>query len=48
MDQNSTDVYPEVWRKDGGVNDSANQEHANWILYTMARITGKYKAPVIE
>ena len=39
----STDVYPEVWRKDGSVSDSANQEHANWILYSFARITGKYK-----
>lgn len=44
MEANSAVVYPEVWRKDGGVNDSANQEHANWILYTMARITGKYEA----
>ena len=44
MEANSAEVYPEVWRKDGGVNDSANQEHANWILYTMARITGKYEA----
>ena len=48
METRSTDVYPEVWRKDGSVSDSANQEHANWILYTMARITGKYTAPVVE
>ena len=39
----STDVYPEVWRKDGSVSDSANQEHANWILYSFALITGKYR-----
>jgi hypothetical protein len=44
MEKNSAVVYPEVWRKDGSVSDSANQEHANWILYTMARITGKYEA----
>lgn len=44
MEARSNTVYPEVWRKDGGVNDSANQEHANWILYTMARITGKYQS----
>ena len=44
MEAKSTEVYPEVWRKDGSVSDSANQEHANWILYTMARITGKYTA----
>lgn len=44
MEARSTNVYPEVWRKDGSVSDSANQEHANWILYTMARITGKYTA----
>lgn len=44
MEARSTTVYPEVWRKDGSVSDSANQEHANWILYTMARITGKYEA----
>ncbi len=48
MEARSTTVYPEVWRKDGSVSDSANQEHANWILYTMARITGKYTAPVVE
>jgi hypothetical protein len=44
MEKNSAVVYPEVWRKDGSVSDSANQEHANWILFTMARITGKYEA----
>ena len=43
MEARSTTVYPEVWRRDGGVSDSANQEHANWILFTMARITGKYQ-----
>ena len=43
MEARSTTVYPEVWRKDGGVSDSANQEHANWILYSVALITGKYQ-----
>ncbi len=32
---------PETWHKDGGTSDSANQEHANWILYTLARISGR-------
>ncbi len=43
IDKRSNDVYPEVWRSDGSVADSANQEQASWILYEMARITGIYK-----
>ncbi len=34
---------PETWGRGGGTSDSANQEHANWILYTLARVTGKYQ-----
>ncbi len=43
VDKSSRDVYPEVWRNDGSVADSANQEQASWILYEVARITGLYK-----
>lgn len=43
MDECSGDTYPEVWRLDGSLSDSANQEQASVIVYEVARITGKYK-----
>ncbi|MBQ8718002.1 MAG: hypothetical protein IJY66_01905, partial [Clostridia bacterium] len=43
VDKRSNDIYPEVWRNDGSLADSGNQEQASWILYEVARITGKYK-----
>lgn len=41
MDTYSRDVYPEVWDRSGNISDSANQEQASWLLYEMARITGR-------
>ena len=32
IEDNSTKYYPEVWAYGGGVNDSANQEQASWLL----------------
>jgi hypothetical protein len=43
IDKRSNDVYPEVWRNNGTLADSANQEQASWILYQIARVTGTYK-----
>ena len=43
VDKRSNDIYPEVWRNDGSLADSGNQEQASWILYEVARITGKYQ-----
>ena len=39
----SNNVYPEVWKRTGTICDSANQEQASWILYEIARITGRWK-----
>ena len=41
IDGRSRDTYPEVWVNTGKLNDSANQEQASWMLYEIARITGK-------
>jgi hypothetical protein len=43
VDKRSNDIYPETWRLDGSLADSGNQEQASWILYEVARITGKYQ-----
>ncbi len=43
IDGRSRDTYPEVWINTGKMNDSANQEQASWMLYEIARITGKYE-----
>jgi hypothetical protein len=43
VDKRSNDIYPEVWRNNGTLADSGNQEQASWILYQVARITGKYQ-----
>ena len=45
VDKNSKTVYPEVWRMNGTLSDSANQEHANWLIYEIARISGKSRIP---
>ena len=43
VDKRSNDIYPETWVADGRLADSGNQEQASWILYEVARITGKYQ-----
>ncbi|MBQ9415565.1 MAG: hypothetical protein IJU20_01845 [Clostridia bacterium] len=41
IEKRSDQTYPEVWRLNNTYSDNANQEHANWMLYMMAKITGK-------
>ena len=36
IDDLSRDTYPEVWKNDGTISDSANQEQAGWLLYEIA------------
>ena len=43
IDTNSVTTYPEVWVKNGTISDNANQEHANWLIYMVAKISGKAK-----
>lgn len=43
IDDSSDKTYPEVWRNNGSVADSANQEQASWLVYDIAQITGKYE-----
>ncbi|MCQ2424682.1 MAG: hypothetical protein MJ070_00915 [Lachnospiraceae bacterium] len=43
IDGRSRDTYPETWLNTGKMADSANQEQASWMLYEIARITGKSK-----
>ncbi|MGN1080952.1 MAG: hypothetical protein ACI4QV_02560, partial [Acutalibacteraceae bacterium] len=33
IDDRSADTYPEVWKTDGTISDSANQEQASWMVY---------------
>lgn len=43
VDKRSNEIYPETWVADGRLADSGNQEQASWILFEVARITGKYQ-----
>lgn len=42
IDEFSSNAYNEGYYCNGDVRDEANQEHANWIFYEVARVTGRY------
>ena len=42
IESSSKKTYPECYRINGELSDSANQEQASWLIYEIARIFGIY------